>query len=166
MHFRRQCLLLISTYLPEKLVEIKEQAKLSVQFLPHFFIRASSWLHIIKFLQPWVVLCRWKGMPEIPEDALVSVNVKADFDIPNWNLVVCLSEFNRLYERVRTWLHLNRKRKKVITYLYIQLTKMMALMSTINRAILFSYQPPEKWALKITPSIPLRYQMAWFNSRW
>ncbi len=157
MHFHRQCELLIRTHLPEKLVKLREQEKLSVQFLskkvfldnqtvkfysqnlqtllllvsllsshwrrhhtkvvenfankilpfdyketpfyyestngpkpvhlvqflPHFFIHASSWLHIVKFPQPWGVLFRWKGMPKIPEDTLVSVNVKANFDIPN-----------------------------------------------------------------------------------
>ncbi len=137
MHFHRQCELLVSTHLPEKFVEIKEQEKLSVQFLPHFFTRASSWLHIIKFLQPWVVLCRWKRMPKIPEDALVSVNVKADFDIPNCNLVVCLSEINRLYERVRTWLHLNRKRKRLLL-IYIFNSKRWCILSVLFMGLYYS----------------------------
>ncbi len=57
-------------------------------------------------------------MPKVPEDALVSVNVKADFDIPNGNFVVCLSEFNRLYERIRTWLQLNKKEENVIVNIF------------------------------------------------
>ncbi len=118
INFRRHCELLVRTHLPEKLVEIKEQEKLCVQFLPHFIIRVSSWLHEVKFLQPWVVLCRWKGMPQIPEDALVSVNVKADFDIPNGNFVVCLSEFDRLHERIRTWLQLNKKEENVLVNIF------------------------------------------------